>query len=191
MLALFSNQLRFFRLPQHLAHDDGALQSGGDFRVASAQGNAQRPAGVEDIQENPPRQLRRGAAFRQQQGCQEPARRCAERGDVVGVDMDGVPADALLGEGDGVGLGDKVFRPEVDYRGIFPVARANHHAGGRRRAAGAQEALQHCGRQFAYGKRRTSAHRLASIAPGDDARAHFSAVALDFLRAYTEALANG
>ena len=28
LLALFSNQLRFFRLPQHLAHDDGTPQSG-------------------------------------------------------------------------------------------------------------------------------------------------------------------
>ena len=155
LLALFSNKLRFFRLPQHLAHDDGTLQSGGDFRVASAQGNAERPAGVEYIQENLLRQLRSGTAFRQQQRCQEPTRLCAQRGDVVGVDMDGVPADALLGEGDGVGLGDKVFRPDVNDRGIFPVARANHHAGGRGRVALAQEALEHGGRQFAYGQRRS------------------------------------
>ena len=58
LLAFFSNQLRFFRLPQHLAHYDGTLQSRGDFRVASAQGNAERPASVEDIQENLLRQLR-------------------------------------------------------------------------------------------------------------------------------------
>src|SRR5208337_550396 len=92
-LAFFSNKLRSFRLPQHLAHYDGTLQSGGDFRVASAQGNAERPASVEYIQENLLRQLQSGAAFRQEQRCQEPTRPSAERGDVVGVDIDGVPAD--------------------------------------------------------------------------------------------------
>ena len=186
----FRIKLRFFRLPQHLAHYDGTLQSGGDFRVASAQGNAERPASVEDIQENLLRQLPSGAAFRQEQRCQEPTRPGAERGDVVGVDIDGVPADALLREGDGVGLGDKVFRPDVNYRGIFPVARADHHAGGRGRVARAQEALEHGGRQFAYGQRRASAHCPASIAPGHDAKPLFCG-SLDSSQAVHKGLQSG
>ena len=47
-------------------------------------------------------QLRGGGALGQQQGGQEPARRRADGGEVVGVDVDGVPADLVGGEGDGV-----------------------------------------------------------------------------------------
>ena len=49
-------------------------------------------------------------------------------GDVVGVDVDGVPAGLVGGEGDRVGLGDHAAVPEADDRGVLADAGRNQQA---------------------------------------------------------------
>ena len=41
------------------------------------------------------------------------------RGDIVGVDVDRVPADILAGEGDGIGFGDQETVAAVDDGGVL------------------------------------------------------------------------
>ena len=53
----------------------------------------------------------------------------AHRGQVVGVDLDDVPADEVRGEGDGVGLGGEVSVAEVDQGGVLASPGADDDAG--------------------------------------------------------------
>ena len=68
------------------------------------------------------------ACLGQQQRGQEPARRRARAGDVVGVDVHRVPADLVGGEGDRVGLGHQVALAQGDHGGIVAQARAEQDA---------------------------------------------------------------
>ena len=50
-------------------------------------------------------------------------------GEVVGVDLDDVPADEVCGEGDGVGLGGEVAVAEVDQGGVLAGPGTDDDAG--------------------------------------------------------------
>jgi len=72
--------------------------------VSAAEGDAEFPAGVSQAGKYAVHQVGVGFRFGKQYGREEPPGRRAHGGDVVGVDIDGVPADFLGGEGDGVGF---------------------------------------------------------------------------------------
>ena len=67
----------------------------------------------------------------QQHTGHEEARRAASGGDVVGVDLHGIPADGVGGESDGVGFGDQIaltYPCHVDHGRVFTGARPQDHA---------------------------------------------------------------
>src|SRR3990172_1907887 len=89
---------------QHRADDDRPVEAEGDLRVAADELHAQRRAGVDELAEDLRGELLR-SALGQDHGGHEPGRARAHAGDVVRVDVDGVPADVVAGEGDGIRLG--------------------------------------------------------------------------------------
>jgi hypothetical protein len=86
--------------------------------VATDQAGADLPAGGEDLLGDGQWQVRR-RALRQQEGRQEPARGRAPRGHVVGIEVDGVPADVGGGEGDGVAGQDERAVPHPHGGGVL------------------------------------------------------------------------
>ena len=79
------------------------------------------------------------AALGQQGGDEEPAGSRAHGGQVVGVDVDDVPADAVGGERDGVGLGDQaVAVAHADGADVAPDSGADDDAVVAGRDAGQQ-----------------------------------------------------
>ncbi|MBA7625078.1 hypothetical protein ES703_32499 [subsurface metagenome] len=65
--------------------------------------------------------------FGQEDGGQKPARSHSHSGDVVGIDVDGVPANEVSGESYRVCFGDQQFVIEFDYGDIFTNSGAEHH----------------------------------------------------------------
>ena len=88
-------------------------------------------------------------ALGQEHRREEPPRRGAHAGDVVGVDLHGVPADAVRGEGDGVGLGDEKPVAHLDDGGVGADAGALQHARVGLRRAG-QQPGEHVRGELAY-----------------------------------------
>ena len=70
----------------------------------------------------------RGLALGQQHRVEHPQRARAAGGHVVGVDIDGIPADLVGGKGDGVGLDDHVAVAHVDDGHILAHARPGDQA---------------------------------------------------------------
>ena len=77
----------------------------GHLRVAAADGDAQALGGLVDGAENGCCKLGRGAFLGEEDGAEEEAGRRPHGGNVVGIDVDCVPANLVAGKGDGVGLG--------------------------------------------------------------------------------------
>ena len=92
-------------LAEHCAHDYGPADVVGDLGVAADKGDADVFAGIGDLVEGL-LDLGLGHVLGDEEGGEEPAGLGARGGDVIGVDVDGVPANLVGGEGDGVGLGD-------------------------------------------------------------------------------------
>ena len=70
-----------------------------------------------------------GSPLGEQQGSQKPARRRPAHDDVVGVDVQRVPAQVVGGKGDGIGGGDQVAIAEVDHGGVLAHAWPHDHPG--------------------------------------------------------------
>ena len=128
LLALLEDESRFFDFAEHLAHQDRPVETRGDFRVAAAERHAQCAAGAERVAEDVAYKGGPRPALREQERRQKPARARTECGDIVGVDVDGVPAEALGGESDGVGLRHEVPVAPVNHRRVFTQARAEDDA---------------------------------------------------------------
>ena len=114
--------------PEHRADDDRAVEAEGDLGVAADEVDVERGAGVGDLGEEGFGESGLGA-FREEDGREEPLGLGAGAGDVVGVDVHGVPARHVAGEGDRVGLGDEKLRAAgVDDGGVVADARADDDA---------------------------------------------------------------
>ena len=70
-----------------------------------------------------------GRLGRQQEGREEPARARAAHGDVIGVDLERVPADLVRGEGDRVRRRHEIAVAHVDDRCVFTDFRTDDDAG--------------------------------------------------------------
>ena len=116
--------------------------------MPARQADPQRFARVVDLREDRFGQFRGGLPGRQQHRRQEPTRLPAHHRDVVGVDVDRVPADLIGGEGDRIGLGNQVAVAEIEHGGVFAGARPDDDARVVRREAG-QQSFQKRQRQLA------------------------------------------
>jgi len=105
-------------LAEHRPRQDRAIESGRDLSVPADQLGADLPAGLLDLGEDRLNHCGPAVLLGEQRATQEPARLRARRGDVVGVDVDGVPADAVGGEGDRIGLDHQESVAEVEHRAI-------------------------------------------------------------------------
>ena len=95
------------RFADHGAGNEGLGDAGGDFGVAADEGCADFVAGGAKVGEDCVDGGLNGVGW-EEEGGEEPTRIGAEAGDVVGVDVDGVAAEVLGGERDGVGGEDEV-----------------------------------------------------------------------------------
>ena len=67
--------------------------------------------------------------FWQQERRQKPARSGTAAGNVVGVNVYGVPANGISGERDRVAFGDEVMTTHVEHRGVVAHPRSHDDAG--------------------------------------------------------------
>jgi hypothetical protein len=92
-------------------------------------------------------------ALGQEHGGHEPSRSGATNGQVVGIDVQRVPAHLVGGEGDGIGSGDEVAIAHVQNGGILAHLWSDHYAWIGGDVLG-KEALEELGGQLAHGQRR-------------------------------------
>jgi hypothetical protein len=71
-----------------------------------------------DVGKDPLGQPFVGRRLWEKQRGQEPPRYAPQAGDVVGVDVDGKPADLIRGVCDGIGLGDQIAVAEIEDGGV-------------------------------------------------------------------------
>ena len=91
--------------------------------MAADQTDADALAGFQSIVKNFLGQRLRGEIFGQKQCREIPQRPATFGGDVVGIDVDGVPTDLIGGESNRVGFGDQVTRAaSINNRGVFANA---------------------------------------------------------------------
>ena len=96
--------------------------------------------------------LVRRAGWQQQRG-QEPAGTGPAHRDVVGVDVQRVPAQLVSGEGDRIGGGHEIAIAEVDDGGVLAHPRPHEHPRIMARVL-VENGLQQIGRQLAGGQKR-------------------------------------
>ena len=135
------------------------VQPAGDLGMPADQGDAERGAGRAEVGKQTPH-VGFFPLLRQECRRQQPARRRAQAGEVIGVDVDGVPADAVGGERDRVALGNEqpsvAGRTKHVYdRGIGPNPRADDDARIVLRQV-CQQRGQECGRELAETHRHRS-----------------------------------
>jgi hypothetical protein len=94
---------------QHLPDYNRAVESVGNLGMPAAQDDTQFPAGSRKLGEDLLHLGRPRLTFGQKEGRQEPPGDSSRGGNVVGVDVDRVPADLVRREGDGVCLRCEVF----------------------------------------------------------------------------------
>ena len=92
--------------------------------MSTNQGDAERGTGRAEVVKQPPH-VGLFPLLRQERRRQQPARRRAQAREVVGVDVDGVPADAVGGERDRVAFGNEQppitgRTKHVYHRGVGP-----------------------------------------------------------------------
>ena len=84
--------------------------------------------GLVDGAENGLRQLGCGAFCGEEDGAEEEAGRRSHGGNVVGIDVDRVPANLVAGKSDGVGLGHEQAVAAVDDRCVLAHGRWHEQA---------------------------------------------------------------
>ena len=147
------HELVLVHLTQHRADHDGARQAPRHLGMTAHQRNPYRRARLGQLGEE---LLHLGfltPAFGQEHGSHEPPRSGATHGQVVGIDVQCVPAHLVGGEGNGIGGGDEVTIAHVQHGGILAHLRPDHHAWISRDVL-AEEALEELGGQLAHGQRR-------------------------------------
>ena len=91
------------------------------------QRDLKRLARLAELREERPHPVVVGGAGRQQHGGEKPARRGAAHHDVVGVDVQGIPAEIVGRERDGIGGSHEIAIAEIDDGGVLAQARADDH----------------------------------------------------------------
>ena len=133
---------------EHGAHDDGPVDVVSDLRMAADEGDPDVSAGVGDLAEgvfDPGL----GHVLGDEERGEEPAGLGARGRDVIGVDVDGVPADFVGGEGYGVGLGNEdAVVGHGDYGGVLADAGADEYPGVGGRGGG-EELVEEVGGELA------------------------------------------
>ena len=115
-------------LAQHGAGHDRPVEPVGDLGVAADERDLQLLARLAELGEERAHRVLVGAALGQQQRGEEPAGRAPRTSDVVGVDVQRVPAEVVGGERDRIGGGHQVAVADVDDRRVLADARPHDHA---------------------------------------------------------------
>src|SRR5256886_6650587 len=116
-------------LAEHRADDDRAVEALRDLRVATDERHVELIARrVELVEERRDRGLGGRAGWKQERR-EEPTRTRAAYGDVIGVDLERVPADLVGGERDRVGGGHEIAVAHVDDRRVLTDLRTDDDAG--------------------------------------------------------------
>src|SRR3989442_1413434 len=116
-------------LAEHRADDDRAVEAVRDLRVATDERHVELIARrVELVEERRDRGLGGRAGWKQERR-EEPTRTRAAYGDVIGVDLERVPADLVGGERDRVGGGHEIAVAHVDDRRVLTDLRTDDDAG--------------------------------------------------------------
>ena len=97
--------------------------------MAPAEGNSQIPAGPGNLLEDRLHHFRVRLALGQKQSGQKPAGRSAHRRDVIGIDLDRIPADLSGGKCDRIGFGNQISIAKGNDRGVFADSRFDHKPG--------------------------------------------------------------
>ena len=140
------NQAVPLHFAEHGAHDDGAVDAVGDFAVAADEGHADGGTRIKYLVVYR-FGLGFGEAIGEQDGSQEPLGYTAGTRQVVGVDLNGVPADVVGGKGNGVGFSDEKAVAHVDDGGVFADLGAEEYTGVGYTGLG-QEPLEELGREL-------------------------------------------
>jgi len=162
-------------LAQHRADDDGARQPGRDFRVPAHERDADNRARLRHLGEELFHLRLVAPALGQEHRRHEPARLGAAHGEVVGVDVQRVPAHLVGGKGDGIGRGDEIAVAHVEHGGILAHLRSHDHARVGRHVFG-EQSLEQLGGELAHGEKR---HGLRSIGAAGDEGQGAASVAYD------------
>src|SRR5438477_405053 len=116
-------------LAEHRADDDRAVEAVRDLRVATDERHVELIARrVELVEERRDRGLGGRAGWKQERR-EEPTRTRAAYGDVIGVDLERVPADLVGGERNRVGGGHEIAVAHVDDRRVLTDLRTDDDAG--------------------------------------------------------------
>ena len=116
------------RFAQHCAGDDRLRYRSRHLGMAANDGDVQIPAGAGQIGEQAPGVIGR-KGDRQQRRRQKPAGDAAAGGNVIGVDLDGVPAGARRSQGNRVGGGDDEAAVHINDGAILAGGGAEQNAG--------------------------------------------------------------
>ena len=119
-------RLVLVHLAQHRADHDGARQAGRHLGMAAHERDTHRRAGLRQLGEELLHVRLLALALGQEHGGHEPSRSGATNGQVVGVDVQRVPAHLVGGEGDGIGRGDEVAIAHVQDGGVLAHLRSDH-----------------------------------------------------------------
>src|SRR5262245_61976869 len=99
-----------------------------DFSVSAGHCNPQFLGCSVDVGENLSYRIF-CCAWGKQQARLKPAWACSHCCDVVGIDMDGVPADFFRSKRDRIGFRDQVLGTEVNHSTVLTETRTNQHPG--------------------------------------------------------------
>jgi len=150
-------------LAQHGPDHDGPRQARRHLGVATHQCHAHCHARLCHLGEELLHVRFLTLALGQEHGGEKPARRRPAHGQVVGVDVQRVPAHLVGGEGDGIGRRHEIAIAHVQDGGVLADLRAHDHS---RIGADvlAEESLEELGGKLAHGQRRHDPRSIGAAA---------------------------
>ena len=100
---------------QHLANHDRPVEASGNLSMSTADGYSEGLSGVVHVLHDSVDKCLSGVVLGQEQHNRKPPRSGTHNRDIVGVDMHGIPADAICGKGDWVGCDDETTVGKRNY----------------------------------------------------------------------------